>query len=92
MDKLPSNIVQHTYIYIYIYAYDNTYGIKFDKVLKQLSVHCFIYNCQICFKPYTNCSYYCVVCKTFLKFCQQIYYDEKSTYDDELERIIALSG
>ena len=44
MDKLP-NIIQH------IYEYDNTYKEKFDKVLKQLTAHCLIYNCRICFKP-----------------------------------------
>ena len=84
MDKLPSNIIQH------IYEYDNTYKDKFDKVLKQLTAHCFIYNCRICFKPYNNCCCYCVVCKTYLKFCQQIYYDEMSTYEDELKMITAL--
>ena len=41
MGKLHSNIIQH------IYDYDNTYKIKFDKVLKQMMAHCFIYNCQI---------------------------------------------
>ena len=34
MDKLQSNIIQH------IYEYDNTYKIKFGKVLKQLIAHC----------------------------------------------------
>ena len=86
MDKLPSNIIQH------IYEYDNTYNIKVDKVLKQLSAHCFIYNCHKCFKPWNNCYCYCAICKTNLKFCQHIYYDEMSTYEDELEHIIALSG
>ena len=86
MDKLQSNIIQH------IYEYENTYKIKFDKVLKQLSAHCFIYNCHTCFKPWNNCCCYCSVCKTYLKFGQQIYYDELSTYEDELENIIVLSG
>ena len=49
MDKLPSNIIQHTY------EYDNTYKIKLDKVLKQMMAHCFIYNCHKCFKPWNNC-------------------------------------
>ena len=86
MDRLPSNIIQ------LIYEYDNTYTIKFDKVLKQLSAHCFIYNCHKCFKPWNNCCCYCSVSKTYLKSNQQIYYDELSTYGDELESIIALSG
>ena len=86
MDKLLSNITQH------IYEYDPTYKIKFDKVLKQLSAHCFIYNCHKCFKPWSSCCCYCSVCKTYLKLCQQIYYDEMSTYEYELEHIIVLSG
>ena len=45
MGKLPSTIIQH------IYQYDNTYNIRFGKVLKQLSAHCFIYNCNKCFTP-----------------------------------------
>ena len=84
MDKLPSNIIQH------IYEYGNTYKETFDKVLAQLTAHCFIYNCRICFKPYNNCCCYCAVCKTYLKICQQIYYDEMSTYEDELNMITAL--
>ena len=86
MDKLPSHIIQ------LIYEYDNIYNIKVDKVLKQLMAHCFIYNCQICFKPYNICCCYCAVCKTYLKLCQQTYYNQYSTYEDELNNIIALSG
>ena len=86
MDKLSSNIIQH------MNEYDNTYNIKFDKVVKQMMAHCFIYNCHKCFKPWNNCYRYCSVCKTYLKFCQQIYYDELSTYEDELENVIGLSG
>ena len=84
MDKLPSTIIQH------IYEYDNTYKIKFDKVLKQLSAHCFIYRCHICFKECNKCFCYCQVCKTYLKLCQQFFYDEYSTYEDELTGVIQL--
>ena len=80
MDKLPSNIIQ------LIYEHDNTYKIKFGKVLKQLSAHCFIYNCHICFKPYNNCCCYCVVCKTCLKLCQHIYHDEMNTCEDDCKK------
>ena len=45
MDKLPVEVIR------IIYEYDNTYKIKFAKVLAQLTAHCFIYNCRICFKP-----------------------------------------
>ena len=58
MDTLPSTIIQH------IYEYDNTYNIKFDKVLKQLSAHCFIHNCHICFKSWNNCYCYCEIRRT----------------------------
>ena len=36
MDKLPIEVIRN------IYEYDSTHKIKFDKVLKQLSAHCFI--------------------------------------------------
>ena len=85
MDTLPIEVLRK------IYEYNNIYKIKFDKVLEQLMAHCFIYNC-FCFKPYNNWYCYCAVCKTYFKFCQQIYYDHMSTYEDELEKIIALSG
>ena len=84
MDKLPSTIVQH------IYEYDNTYNIKFDKVLKQLTAHCCIYRCCMCCKPYNKCYCYCQVCKTYLKLCHQIYYDKESTYEDDFNDVIQL--
>ena len=84
MDKLSVEVIRR------IYECDNTYKIKFGKVLTQLTAHCFIYNCRICLKPYNNCCCYCVVCKTYLKFCQQAFYDEMSTYEDELQMITAL--
>ena len=86
MDKLPIEVIRQ------IYEYYSAYKTKFDKVLKQLTAHCFIYTCRICFKPYNNCCCCYSVCKTYLKLCQQIFYDERSTYEDELKMIIALSG
>ena len=84
MDNLPVEVIRK------IYSYDSTYKIKFDKVLAQLTAHCFIYHCRICFKPYNNCYCYCSRCKTYIKFCQQLYFDEMSTYEDELHMITAL--
>ena len=85
MDKLPAEVIRK------IYSYDNTYKIKFDKVLTQLKSHCFIYNCRICFKPYNNCCCYCPRCRTYLKYCQQLYFTSKSTYeDDDLNDIVQL--
>ena len=83
MDNLPLEVIRK------IYSYDNTYKIKFGKVLTQLIAHSFIYKCRICFKPYNNCCY-CAVCETYLKLCQQIYYDEMSTYEGEIKMITAL--
>ena len=84
MDKLLIEVIRR------IYSYDNTYKIKFDKVLTQLIAHCFIYNCRVCFKPYNNCCRYCSRCKEYLKLCQQIYYDQLSTHEDELKLVTAL--
>ena len=84
MDKLPSNTIQH------MYEYDNTYNIEFDKVLKQLSAHCFIYRCSECFKKWNNCFCYCNICRTYLRFCHQIYFDQDSVYDDYLNDTIQL--
>ena len=66
MDKVQSNIIQHTYVY------DSTYNIKFGKVLKQMVAHCFIYNRRTCFMPYNNCCCYCAVCKTYLFFVSKL--------------------
>ena len=84
MGKLPSTMIQH------IYEYGNTYNIKFGKVLKQLSAHCFIYSCHKCSKPWNNCYCYCLVCKTYLKYCQRVFYDEMGTYEVDLAIIIPL--
>ena len=84
MDKLPSTIIQH------IYEHDNAHKIKFDKVLKQLSAHCFIYNCHKCFKSWNNCYCYCLVCKTYITYCHQAFYDKVSTYEDDLNDVIQL--
>ena len=84
MAKLPVAVIRR------ICEYDSTYKIKFDKVWTQLTAHCFVYNCRIYCKPYNNCRCYCVVCKTYLKFCQQVCFDEMSTYEDELKMITAL--
>ena len=50
----------HIEVIINIYEYDPTYNIKFDKVLKQLSAHCFLYNGSECFNKWNNCFCYCV--------------------------------
>ena len=84
MDNLPSTIIQH------IYEYDNAYNIKFDKVLTQFSAHIFIYRCSECFKEWNTCFCYCKICRTYLRFCHQIYYSQDSVYEDDMIDIIQL--
>ena len=84
MDKLPSTIIQHSY------EYDNTYKIKFDKVLNQLSARIFIYRCSECPKEWNTCFCYCKICRTYLGFCHQVYFDQDSLYEDDLNDIIQL--
>ena len=42
MDNLPVEVIRT------IYSYGPTYNKHFDKVLKQMMAHCFIYNCNLC--------------------------------------------
>ena len=72
MDNLPVEVIRK------IYSYDSTYKIKFDKVLTQLTSYCFIYRCKECFKEWDRCYCYCPRCRTYLKYCQQIYFNELS--------------
>ena len=77
MDKLfPDEVIRN------MYKYDSTYKHIFDKVLKQMMAHCFIYDCHLCMNEWNNCYCYCKVCKTYLTYCHQNYYDEMSTYDN----------
>lgn len=84
MDNLPIEITRK------IYEYDSTYHNVFKKVLVQLRVKFFIYNCYDCCRPWNKCFCYCDVCKTYLKYCRQIFYDENDTYEDETPTIIQL--
>ena len=85
MNNLPIGIIRN------IYDYDNTYRESFDKTLRQLRVFCFVYRCSECFKPYNKCYCYCNVCKTYLRFCKQIYFENHDPEEDELNGIIELS-
>ena len=84
MDNLPIEITRK------IYEYDSTYRTVFKKVLIQLKCHFFIYNCHECFKPWQRCFCYCRICKTYLRFCHQIYYGEDEDNDDDSPDIIQL--
>ena len=82
MDKLPTTIVQQ------IYEYDSNYKDTFDKVLISLKMHCFMYRCPECYKPYDQCFCYCQTCRAYLRFCRQLYFKDGDMTEDDLEDII----
>ena len=84
MDNLPIEITRK------IYEYDSTYREIFNRVLIQLRVNFYIYNCHECYCRWNKCFCWCQVCKTYLKYCHQIYFDENDNYDDDLPDIIQL--
>ena len=73
-----------------IYSYDHTHKEHFDKVLIQLNMHCFIYRCSGCFKPYNQCFCYCRTCRTCLRFCRHIYFQMGDMTEDGVEDIVGL--
>ena len=85
MESLPIEIIRK------VYEYDPTYRDSFDKTLRQLRCFCFVYRCSECFKPYNKCFCYCNDCRTYLRFCRQIYYEPNDMEEDELEDVIALN-
>ena len=86
MDKLPTTIIQH------LYEYDSTYKHMFDKVLFQLNMHCVMYRCSVCFKPYNQCVCYCRTCRTYLIFCRQLYFDSNSMTEDGIYDIVPMTN
>ena len=84
MDNLPIEVIRQ------IYEFDSTYKIKFDKVLKQLAAHIYIYRCSECFKEWNKCFCYCKIGRTYPRFCNQIFYDKDSVYEDGLNDIIQM--
>ena len=84
MDKLPVEITGK------IYEYDSTYRNVFDKALIQLGCNFFIYRCHLCCRKWNVCYCYCSICRTYLRLCHQICYDENSMLEDDLNEIIPL--
>ena len=87
MDQLPNEVARN------IYQYGPTYREKLDQVLRQLSqlrCTCFIYRCPQRCLPWNNCYCYCPACRTYFRFCKQIYTDQLSNYEDELADFIPL--
>ena len=83
MDKVfPDEVIRN------IYKHDSSYKGIFDKLLIQLNMHCFIYRCSECYKPYNQRVCYCKTCRTFLRFCRQLYFDQNSITEDDLEEIM----
>ena len=84
MGKLPTTIIQH------MYEHENIYKDMFDKVLKQMTAHCFIQNSCKCFKPWNNCYCYCEVCKTYLNTAIK-YFTMKCEHDLAIVTLLGLS-
>ena len=84
MDKLQIEVIRR------IYEYESTYKIKFGKVLNQLSAHIYIHKFSECFKEWNKCFCYCKICRTYLRFCHQIFFDKDSVYEDDLNDIVQL--
>ena len=86
MNKLPFEVIIH------IYSCDPTYKYIIDKILISLKVHCFMYRCYECYKPYNQCFCYCQTCSTYLRFCKQLYYDSNSMTEDDIKDLVGLNS
>ena len=75
---LPVEILRH------IYEYDSTYRDEFERSLVRIKVDFYLYKCNDCHKRWQKCNCYCKTCKTYKRFCQQIYYDEGDEVEDTL--------
>ena len=85
MNKIfPDEVVRH------IYKYDSTYNNIFDNMLLQLNMHGFIYRCSECFEPYNQCLCHCKTCRTYLRFCRQLYFADGDMTEDDVEDIVGL--
>ena len=73
-----------------IYKYDSIYKDIIAKVLLQLNMHCFVYRCPECSKPYKQCFCYCQTCRTCLRLCRQLYFKDCDMTEDDLEDLIGL--
>ena len=85
MGKLPTTVIQQ------IYGYDNSYKDIVGKVMIQLNLHCFIYGGSECYKPYNQCVCYCQTCRTFLRFCRQLYFKDGDMTEEDLEQVIPMT-
>ena len=79
-------------VIIQTYSYDPTYKYMFDKVFISVKVHCFIYRCDRCCRHDNDCYCYCETCRTFLRFCKQLYFDSNSMTADDLEDIVPMTN
>ena len=86
MGKLPMGVVGQ------IYSYDPTYRERLGKVLLQLNMHCFTYRCSECCRHYNECYCYCETCRTSLRFCRQLYFDQHSMTEVDLEDIVPMTN
>ena len=84
MDNIPFEAIRQ------IYSYDPTYKYIICKVLISLNIHCLIYRCSECYKPYNQCVCYCQTCRTYLRLCKQLYFKDGDMTEADLEDIVGL--
>ena len=84
MYKIPTTIIQH------IYEHDSPYKNMFDKVLISFNMHCLIYRCPEWFKTYNQCFCHCQTCRTYLRFCRQLYCKDGDMTEDDINDIVGL--
>jgi hypothetical protein len=85
MNKLPIEIIRN------IYLYDSTYRDEFERSLVRIKVDFYLYKCPDCYKKWQKCSCYCPVCKTYKRFCQQIYYEPGDIIEDTLSTWVQMT-
>ena len=85
MDNLPIEIIRN------IYLYDSTYRDVFERSLVRIRVDFYLYKCQDCHKIWQKCNCYCPTCKTYKRFCNQIYYDEGDIIEDTLSSWVQMT-
>ena len=79
MDKLPTTIIKPIYM-----------NMKILINSKLIKLHCFMYRCSECFKPYNQCCCYCQTCGTYLRFYKQLYVKDGDMTEDDIIDIVGL--
>ena len=50
-----------------------------------------MYRCYECCRHYNDCYFYCKTCRTFLRFCKQLYFDSNNMTEDDVTDIVPMT-